>query len=78
MQFHNLMMGNTMNERNSTESVNNGIYPCSDPLGIKKIVLGGAPPSLHVEAQIAKRQWGNNGFKGETTANVGAEKEIRE
>ena len=27
-----------------------------DPFGIKKIVLGGAPPSLEVEAEIVVRQ----------------------
>ena len=28
-----------------------------DPLGLRKVVLGGAPPSLEVEAEIALRQW---------------------
>jgi len=32
------------------------ILPNSDPLGIKNITLGGAPPSLYVEAKIAERQ----------------------
>jgi len=36
-----------------------------DPLGLRKIVLGGAPPSLEVEAEIALRQWAiEDGGKG--------------
>jgi hypothetical protein len=33
------------------------IIPNNDPLGIKNITLGGAPPSLNVEAKIVERQW---------------------
>ena len=36
---------------------NNFILPNDDPLGIRKVVLGGASPSLQVEAEIAVRQY---------------------
>ena len=38
------------------------LLPNSDPLGIKDTALGGAPPLLSVEAQIAVGHWlTNNG-----------------
>jgi hypothetical protein len=33
------------------------ILPNNDPLGIKNITLGGAPPSFFVEAMVAEREW---------------------
>jgi len=33
------------------------ILPNDDPLGIRKVSLCGAPPSLQVEAKIAVKQW---------------------
>ena len=32
-------------------------YSPNDPLGIRNVVLGGQPTSLHLEAQIAYKQW---------------------
>jgi hypothetical protein len=46
-----------MDENKSTDSGKSASFSNSDPLGIKYITLGGAPPSLSVEAQIASRQW---------------------
>lgn len=46
-----------MDEGLSFDPEKSNFFPNSDPLGIKDITLGGAPPSLSVEAQIASRQW---------------------
>ncbi len=46
-----------MKESKSNRPVAPLRFSNSDPLGINNISLGGAPPSLKVEAQIAARQY---------------------
>ena len=53
------MKGETMHDDETTSSGKRFIFSNDDPLGIKKITLGGDPPSLQVEARIATRQWAN-------------------
>ena len=46
-----------MSQTKPTVSKNLSNVSSNDPLGIKGIALGGAPPSLHVEAKIAASHW---------------------
>ena len=46
-----------MNESESNRPVAPLRFSNSDPLGINGVTLGGAPPSLRVEAEIAVRQY---------------------
>ncbi len=53
------MKGKAMHDNETINSGDRFFLSNDDPLGIKKITLGGDPPSLQVEARIATRQWAN-------------------
>ena len=53
-----------MEQNKKNGSSKSTVLSNSDPLGIKRTILGGDSPSLQVEARIVSRQWesknGNN------------------
>ena len=60
--------GSIMNTGKSHEYKQPQIFSNNDPLGIRKVVLGGRPPSLHLEAKIAYKQWVNHNGNGKVSA----------